>query len=163
MDTFEMVHPIAQAELAMDPPDPLPDRTAHQLLDDLPSSAIDPLIAAAGPDSQLAMLQFRHMGGALARRPPEAGVRATLPGEVCTFALGIVPDETAAAAVRRALMTVEQILALNQVGLYPNFVEEPVDTSEFFDAMTLTSLRQIKAQYDPDDLFKGNHHLPSAV
>jgi hypothetical protein len=39
-------------------------------------------------------------------------------------------------------------------------VEEPADTSEFFDAMTCARLRRIKAQYDPEDLFKGNHHLP---
>jgi FAD/FMN-containing dehydrogenase len=162
MDTFAMVHPIGLAELAMDPPVPLPYLTAHQLLDELPSSAVDALVAAAGPASQLGMLQFRHMGGALARRPPEAGVRATLPGEICMFALGITPDEKAAADVQRALTTVEQILAPNQVGLYPNFVEEPADASEFFDAMTWARLRQIKAEYDPDDLFKGNHHLPPA-
>jgi hypothetical protein len=160
MDTFAMVHPIALAELAMDPPVPLPYLTAHQLLDELPSSAIDSLVAAAGPGSQLGMVQFRHMGGALARRPPEAGVRATLPGEICMFALGVVPDENAAAVVQHALRSVEAILAPNQVGLYPNFVEEPADTSEFFDAMTCARLRRIKAQYDPEDLFKGNHHLP---
>jgi FAD/FMN-containing dehydrogenase len=79
------------------------------------------------------------------------------------FALGIVPDENAAAVVRRALKTVEEILAPNQVGLYPNFVDEPADASEFFDATTWARLRRIKAQYDPDDLFKGSHHVPPAV
>jgi hypothetical protein len=158
-----MVHPIALAELAMDPPVPLPYLTAHQLLDELPGSAIDSLVEAAGQASQLGMLQFRHMGGALARRPRGAGVRATLPGEVCMFALGIVPDETAAAVVQQSLKSVEEILEPNQVGLYPNFVEEPADTSEFFDAITWSRLRRIKAQYDPDDLFKGNHHLPPAA
>jgi hypothetical protein len=147
----------------MEPPNPLPYLTAHQLLDELPSSAIDPLVAAAGRDSQLAMLQFRHMGGALGRRPPEAGARATLPGEICMFALGIVPDETVGTVVQRRLKTVEEILAPNQVGLYPNFVEEPADTGEFFDATTWARLRRIKAQYDPDDLFKGNHHVPPAA
>jgi FAD/FMN-containing dehydrogenase len=163
LDTFAMVQPIALAELAMDPPEPLPYLTAHQLLDELPNSAIDSLVAAAGPGSQLGMLQFRHMGGALARRPPEAGVRDTLPGEVCMFALGIVPDEETAAVVQRALNTIEEILAPNKVGLYPNFVEEPTDASEFFDAMTWARLRQIKSEYDPDDLFKGNHHVPPAA
>jgi FAD/FMN-containing dehydrogenase len=163
MDTFAMVRPIGLAELAMDPPAPLPYLTDHQLLDDLPGSAIDSLVAAGGPESQLLMLQFRHMGGALARRPPEAGARATLPGEICMFALGIVPGENAAAVVQRSLTTVKEILAPNQVGLYPNFAEQPADASEFFDAMTWARLRQIKAHYDPEDLFKGNHHVPPAV
>jgi hypothetical protein len=109
------------------------------------------------------MLQFRHMGGALARRPPEAGARGTLDGEICMFALGIVPHENAATVVQRSLKIVEEILAPNRAGLYPNFVEEPADTSEFFDAKTWARLRRIKAQYDPDDLFKGNHHVPPEV
>jgi hypothetical protein len=162
MDTFAMVHPIALADLAMDPPDPLPYLSAHQLLDELPASAIDSLAAAAGPDSQLGFVQFRHMGGALARRPSEAGARATLPGEICMFALGIAPDENAAAGLQRSLTIVEEIVAPNQVGLYPNFVEDPADASEFFDPATWARLRNIKAQYDPEDLFRGNHHVPPA-
>jgi FAD/FMN-containing dehydrogenase len=65
--------------------------------------------------------------------------------------------------VQSSLKTVEGILAPNKIGLYPNFVEEPADASEFFDAMTWARLRQIKARYDPDDVFKGNHHVPPAV
>jgi FAD/FMN-containing dehydrogenase len=163
MDTFATVHPIALAELAMDPPAPLPYLTGHQLLDDLPGSAIDSLVAEAGLGSGLGMLQFRHMGGALARQPGQAGARATLPGEICMFALGIVPDENAAAVVQRSLESIDEILDPNQVGLYPNFVEEPSDPSEFFDAMTWARLRQIKAEYDPDDVFKANHPVPPAV
>jgi hypothetical protein len=162
MDTFAMVQPIALAELAMDPPDPLPYLSGHQLLDRLSSSAIDSLIATAGPSSQLGMLQFRHMGGALARQSPAAGARATLTGNIATFALGIVPDEDSAAVVQRSLNAVADILSPNEVGLYPNFVEEPADASEFFDAEAWARLRRIKAEYDPDDLFKANHHVPPA-
>src|SRR5436190_18410839 len=94
MDTFGMVKPVALGELATDPPDPLPYLTAHSLIDELPASAINALITAAGPDSQLSILQFLHMGGALARRSPDAGARATLPGNISMLALGILPDES---------------------------------------------------------------------
>jgi hypothetical protein len=144
----------------MDPPHALPYVTAHQLLKELPGSAIDSLVAAAGPDSQLGMLQLRHVGAALARRPPDAGARATVPGEICMFALGIVPDEDAVAVVQRSLKSVVDILAPSQVGVFPSFVEQPADASEFFDPMRWARLRRIKAQYDPDDVFKGNHHVP---
>jgi FAD/FMN-containing dehydrogenase len=162
MDSFAMVQPIALAELAMDPPEALPYLSGHQLLDQLPSSAIDSLIAAAGSSSQLSMLQFRHMGGALARQSPSAGARATLAGNIATFALGIVPDEDSAAVVQRSLNAVADILSPHEVGLYPNFVEEPADASEFFDAETWARLRRIKAEYDREDLFKANHHVPPA-
>ena len=34
-----------------------------------------------------------------------------------------------------------------------------MDASAFFDADTWERLRQVKALYDPQDLFKGNHHI----
>ena len=34
--------------------------------------------------------------------------------------------------------------------------------ARFFDADTWARLRQVKALYDPSDLFKGNHHIPPA-
>ncbi len=49
MDTFAVVPPIALGELAMDPPDPLPFISAHQLLGELPAVGVDDLLAAAGP------------------------------------------------------------------------------------------------------------------
>ena len=50
-------------------------------------------------------------------------------------------------------------------GLYwliANIVEHPADASAFFDPETWARLRQIKALYDPQDIFKGNHHAPPA-
>ena len=164
MDSFAMVPPIALAELAMDPPDPLPFRSGHMLLDDPPATAIDDLVAAAGPGSgsPLALLQLRHMGGALARKGPGAGARATLPGDVSMFALGVVEDEASAAATEATLEELEGALQPYRAGHYPNFVEEPADASAFFDPDTWARLREVKALYDADDLFKGNHHVPPA-
>jgi hypothetical protein len=147
--------------------DPLPLHLTHQLLDELPPDAIDELMAKVGPGSgrgpTVTMLQFRHMGGNLARETPGAGARATLPGEVAMLALGVVMDEASDVAVRSALADVEATLLPHRVGDYPNFVEVPADASTFFDADTWARLRQVKAQYDPADLFKGNHHIPPAV
>jgi FAD/FMN-containing dehydrogenase len=164
MDTFGMVPPIALADMAMDPPDPLPFLSAHQLVGDLPAQAVDDLVAAAGPasGSPLAMVQLRHMGGALARTEPGAGARATLPGTVSLFALGLVEDEASAVAVEESLEAVDGALRRQRVGDYPNFVEEPADASAFFDADAWARLREVKALYDPADMFKGNHHVPPA-
>ena len=166
MDTFAVVPPIALADMAMDPPDPLPFASVHQLLGELPAAGVDDLLAAAGPGSgsgtSLTMVQLRHLGGALARVSPGAGARATLPGEVCMFALGLTVDERSAAVVERSLEAVDGALRPYRVGDYPNFVEEPADASAFFDAGTWARLRDVKALYDPGDLFKGNHHVPPA-
>jgi hypothetical protein len=103
------------------------------------------------------------MGGALAREAPGAGARATLPGEVCMLALGVVPDEPSDAAVRDALADVEAAVLPHRVGEYPNFVEVPAEASSFFEPAVWQRLRDVKFRYDPADLFAGNHHIPPAV
>jgi hypothetical protein len=165
-DTFAMVPPVVLGDLAMDPLDPLPIVSGHELLDELPAGAIDEILAAVGPGSgrgeTLTMLQFRQLGGALAREAPGAGARATLPGEISMFALGVTPDDASAAAVRAAIGDVKAAVAAHRAGHYPNFVEEPADASAFFDAATWGRLREIKSRYDVGDLFAGNHHIPPA-
>ena len=162
MDTFAMHPPIALSELAMDPPDPLPYWTTHSLIDELPVAAIEDVARISGPGSSLTMVQFRHMGGALARPEPGAGARATLPGNVSMFALGVVPDADSEGAVLAELEAVSAAVAPYRAGDYPNFVEEPTDASAFFEADTWNRLRRVKALYDPQDVFKGNHHVPPA-
>jgi hypothetical protein len=102
------------------------------------------------------------MGGALARETPGAGARATLPGEVSLFALGVVMDLAGDTAVRAALADLDSAVRPEAVGHYPNFVEEPADASGFFAPAVWNRLREIKSAYDPDDLFAGNHHIPPA-
>jgi FAD/FMN-containing dehydrogenase len=77
------------------------------------------------------------------------------------FALGAVLDESAREPVHAALGDVETAVRPYQAGYYPNFVEEPADASAFFDAATWARLRAVKAAYDPDDRFRGNHHIPA--
>ena len=165
-DTFAPVPPVVLGDLAMDPLDPLPFRLTHRLLDELPESTIHELMAKLGPESgrgpTVTILQFRHMGGALARELPGAGARATLPGEVCAMALGVVMDEASDVAVREALADFDAIVAPHHAGLYANFVEDPADASVFFEPAVWERLRAVKALYDPADVFAGNHHVPPA-
>jgi FAD/FMN-containing dehydrogenase len=162
IDTYAVQPPVALSELAMDPPDPLPFRSTTALVDELPSTAIEDVAQICGPGSALTLVQFRHMGGALARAEPGAGARATLPGEVAMFGLGVVPDAHAEPAVLAELGALSAAVAPYRVGDYPNFVEDPADASAFFDAATWNRLRRVKALYDPQDVFKGNHHVPPA-
>jgi hypothetical protein len=159
-----MVPPAELGDLAMDPRDPLPFLSGHQLLDDVQEEGIDALVDAVGPDSgaAIAMVQLRHLGGALARESAGAGARATLPGTICAFSLGVAPDPDAARATEATLSSIERALEPYRVGDYPNFVEAPSDASAFFSPETWRRLRAIKRLYDPGDLFKANHPIPPA-
>ena len=161
-DTLATVPPVVLGDLAMDPLDPVPFHLTHHLLDPLPAEAIDELLAKVGPDSGLGptvtMLQLRHIGGALQREAPGAGARATLPGEICMMALGVVLDDQMDAAVRAALADVDDILAPHRAGEYLNFVEAPAgDAGRFFAPAVYERLQDIKGDYDPSGLFVGNH------
>jgi FAD/FMN-containing dehydrogenase len=165
-DTFAMVPPVVLCDLAMDPLDPVPFQSTSALLEELPAKGIDALLAAAGPESgrgpTVSMLQLRQMGGALSRVEPGAGARATLPGDISLFSLGAIFDEPMREAVGAALADVDAAVNQYRVGYYPNFVEEPSDASTFFDSETWARLRAAKADYDPADMFVGNHHIPPA-
>jgi hypothetical protein len=78
------------------------------------------------------------------------------------LSLGVAEDEASAATARTYLESVDRAVLSYRTGDYPNFVMQPADTSRFFDADTWTRLRQVKASYDPSDLFKGNHPIPPA-
>ena len=162
MDTFAVAPPAMLGELAMDPPDPMPYATAHDLLDAVTTETIDELVQAAGPESGIVAFQLRHLGGSLSRPPKGAGARATLPGEIAMFAVGLVMSKESAATLHASLERVGAACAPHHVGHYASFVERPADASAFFDPETWARLREVKALYDPEDVIRGNHHVPPA-
>jgi FAD/FMN-containing dehydrogenase len=163
-DTFASVPPVVLGDLAMDPLDPVPFQSTSALLDELPADGIKALLESAGPESgrgpTVSLLQLRQMGGALSRVTPGAGARATLPGDISLFALGVVLDEPMGQTVHEALRDLDAAVRPYRAGYYANFVEEPADASAFFDPKTWARLRAVKTVYDPDDVFVGNHYIP---
>jgi Berberine and berberine like len=43
-----------------------------------------------------------------------------------------------------------------------NFTERHADPGELFDPATYARLRRVKAEYDPDDVIRGNHAIQPA-
>ncbi len=153
---------FALGDLAMDPVDPLPYLSTTALLDELTPEAIHDLAAELARGSDLALLQLRHGGGALDRVPAGAGARATLPGQVVLYALGVVEDPAMAERVAASLARIDAAIGDHRVGWYPNFVEHPAHTSDFFDEATWAGLQAVKSAYDPDGVFRGNHPVPAS-
>lgn len=160
LDMMGMQSPVALGELAMDPDAPMPGRSTTSLLSGLPAPSVEALVKTAAPGSPLAMVQFRHLGGAAARVPAGAGARGSLPGEIVMYAAGLVLAPEDVERLNAALGATWAIVSPYEVGKYSNFVEAPADASDFWDAETWTRLRRAKALYDPRDVFKGNHHIP---
>ena len=161
IDTFAMLPPVGIAELHMDPRDPMPALSDHACLGELDATAIERLVAAAGPGSGsgLVSVELRHMGGALARAADGAGAAATMPGEFISFAVGIAADEEMAARTEADLARATAALAPYESGRYLNFVERSAAAESFFDPATAARLLDVKRTYDPTHLFQANHEL----
>jgi hypothetical protein len=72
----------------------------------------------------------------------------------------MVEHKADAPPAQRAIDSVRSAVAAYRVGDYPNFVEKPSDARTFFDPETWRRLTAVKSLYDPEDLFRGNHHVP---
>jgi FAD/FMN-containing dehydrogenase len=162
MDTVATVPPTALSEMHMDPPEPVPYVGDDGMLDGLPEKAIDDLVAAAGPGSgsPLLSVELRHLGGAAARREPHHGALAAVEGSILGFWVGMAMDQAGADAVAGHCAAIHEAMAPYAAEhRYLNFAEEDAEPSAFFDAQTLARLREVKAEYDPGDMFRANHPL----
>ena len=166
LDTCAPAPPAALGHLHMDPEDPVPFAASGQLLDALPAAAIDAVVEAAGPGSgsPLLSLELRLLGGALTQATPDAGVIARLDHAVLTFAVGMVMDPEMGAAVNRQMEVVTRALERWDAGVkFANFVDVPLDPRMCYSPETFDRLQQVKARYDPDDLFRANPPIPSVA
>ena len=78
------------------------------------------------------------------------------------LSLGVAEDEASAATARTYLESVERAVLPYRSGGYPNFVDGALRRERVLRPRHLGAPAQVKALYDPSDLFKGNHHIPPA-
>lgn len=163
LDTFAMVPPAGIAELHMDPPDPVPYTGEGQMLGELTPAAVDAFVAAAGPGSgsPLVSAEIRHLGGALRRSSERHGALDTFDASFLTFGIGMVFDDDTYRANRAQLDRLAEAFAPYDTGRqYLNFTEEETDPSRFYRPAAYARLQAVKADVDPDDLFRANHPIP---
>jgi FAD/FMN-containing dehydrogenase len=120
--------------------------------------------ALASTDAQLRAVQLRVLGGAIARIPADATAYAhrTSPIMVNVAAFYAGPDDRP-----RRQQWVDEVVAMldqGETGAYVNFVgDEGLDgVQAAYPAATWERLAAVKAQYDPDNLFRLNQNVPPA-
>ena len=126
LDTITEMPTAGLFALHMDPPGPTPCRGNGMLINDLTPAAIDALVACAGhgSGSPLLSVELRHLGGAVAERPADAGAVGHLEAGFLMFAIGVTPDAATAAKVDAQVQLVEQALLPWAASIhYANFDE----------------------------------------
>jgi hypothetical protein len=162
IDTIAEVAPAAISDLHMDPREPVAADDQHQLINNLPSTAIDELVRVAGPGSESPLLSFelRHLGGALEHRDPVCGPIASAQGAFATFGVGLTPNAQAVEAVRERFAMVRNALQPYDAGYaLPSFTLHSADPSLFFDPATIVRLEAVRRDVDPHDVFSSKGTL----
>jgi FAD/FMN-containing dehydrogenase len=117
-----------------------------ELLEELGDAVIDALVA----DDAAPTIEVRHWGGAMARPAADAG-----PVGGREAALSVILD-AAAPGVAAA------IAPHATGGSFLNFLADPRRTATAYTPADYEALREVKAAYDPDDVFRIGHAIPPA-
>ncbi|WP_327356014.1 FAD-binding oxidoreductase [Streptomyces sp. NBC_01304] len=145
-----------------DPPAPHPYDGDNLLVDAVDAAA---LRALTGPDARGAVVQVKHLGGALAREakvPNAVGHRGAHWLVTVLSALFEVDRGTARAAHGRVLEPLqERKLGRNLNHLFGEFGEEVV--RDAYEPETLRRLAEVKAAYDPANTFRHNYNVRPKV
>ncbi|HET7172307.1 MAG TPA: FAD-binding oxidoreductase [Gaiellales bacterium] len=160
IDTVATIPAPALQRVHMDPEQPVPGRGDGMLLDDLPPSGIDALVAAAGPGSgsPLVSLEVRQLGGALGRPAAGGGALSHVDAEFAVYAVGLAMTPEMGAAAGAHLAELREALAPWLADTtYLNFAEGDVPGERLFGPYAHHRLRAVKAAYDLTDVFRSNH------
>ncbi len=138
-----------------DPTDPMPVWDSSALLTDLPDTALEALLAVAGPgvETPLIMAELRAFGGAITRRPDLDSV-AGRDAPFGLYALGpMVPELVGVVPI--VVQGVVDALKPWSAGVLPNFLGAAHGgvVGRAWDDETLARLLATRTRLDPDGLF----------
>jgi hypothetical protein len=155
LDTMATVPAPALAMVAGDPQDPTPARQMGRLVDRIDDDAIAAYVEVAGPDADvpLIFLEFRHLGGALARSAPEHGALDAVSEPYLLDAIAPLMGPEMAAAIDSTFTRIQERMApwLSERTLL-NFAEQRRGRAGSFDDAGADRLAAVKDAYDPEGL-----------
>jgi hypothetical protein len=160
IDGWDEIPASGLSRIYGDPEEPVPGLTHHSVLGELDSAAADKLIEVGAPDSgsPLLMLGTRHLGGAVASAPADAGALGAVDGEHALLGVGLLMAPDARPGLDAYLDEVMTAMEPWSTGVhYLNFADRPCDGSKGFPEDSYRRLLEIKAAVDPDGLFVAAH------
>jgi hypothetical protein len=152
------------AAISMDPVDPVPAISTADWLDEVADELVDVLArhlferpAEAGPSAVL-FAEVRHAGGAVSAVDSSTAAYGNRDARHVLQIGGIAPVPEVMAAFKAQVAAIRaEISGHTTGGTYINFLEleeKRQRTREAFTAESWTRLRAIKAEVDPEDLFR---------
>ena len=118
------------------------------------------ILAEVGAAERSPIIALRSVGGAVARVPDDATAYPHRKAQVM-FVTTFAGPQPVIDAAGPALDAIWRRLAPHVRGAYANFLTsaEPEDVAAVYPAPTYRRLADVKREYDPDNLFSGNHNV----
>ncbi|MEV6374775.1 FAD-binding oxidoreductase [Micromonospora musae] len=151
-----------------DPPMPIPFHDRSTLLREFTPEAIDTVVRLAGPDTQspLVVLEVRHLGGALDRRPEPGNAIDTRGSAFLLYAVAFGGPDQAEAFNGYLTNLVSALEPWSTGRRFVNFFSAVDATDEGVRAgyrpETYQRLVDVKKAYDPRNVFRPNHNIRPA-
>ncbi|MFC0548172.1 FAD-binding oxidoreductase [Kutzneria chonburiensis] len=136
------------------------------LLSELPTEALDAIRELAGPSAEVPVIvDLRHLGGALSRQPEVPNAVSFRQAKYILRLLSPL-DGLDLDVVRATHDKVYRVVEPWTLGRSLNFTYGERGATEFIESMydkaTFERLRELKAVYDPGNLFRRNHNIAPA-
>lgn len=153
-DTRTMMSVADLGQITAEPTDPGPGQSRSELLTALDDAALDALLR--DPIAPLMGVQVRHLGGALAG--PSSSPHGPLTEQYAVYMFGVPTSADVADSIRAK--QAELTASLPASGRKPiSFLNPTEHLSDALPATSLHRLRQLKEDYDPAGIVRGNFPL----
>jgi FAD/FMN-containing dehydrogenase len=150
---------FADAAAMLPSPPPMVTEMYFGLFREVPDEAIAAVVEAEG----VAGVELRHWGGAMARAEPGAGPIGHRDIPFSIVAAAQAEDRDQADRLKAVADAVAARLRPHATGgSFLNFLGDAERTETAYTPDDYRRLREIKAAYDPDNVFSANHNIPPA-
>ncbi|UFS95550.1 FAD-binding oxidoreductase [Nocardia huaxiensis] len=160
LDTRRELDAAQLGGICMEPTTPTPSRARGELLTEFSPAVSEALLAAAipgGTPAPLAMMQVRHLGGALTRPAADAGSAGAITEPYLLSLLGPVLTREMGAVVEARQQAVLAAVRPYLSGRKPyTYLDVGESASAAFEPAVLERLRAIKKSYDPAGTLRGS-------
>jgi hypothetical protein len=163
-------HPTPLTEwdsISNEPVDPMPARSTGAWLNDLSDETIDRIIEhASSPTGSILKAEIRYAGGAIADVPSDLTAYDHRSSSLLLQCVGVLPTPESAQQFESVWTSLKRDLGTHlSGGVYMNFLEGEeahTETANAFTQETFSQLSELKAKYDPDNLFRYGYNIPVA-
>jgi FAD/FMN-containing dehydrogenase len=167
-DTFGVMPVTAMDAISKDPVEPMGVLQYGGMITDLSAEAIEAFVkvAGTGSGSPLLMVEFRRLGGALARSTRDINLMGNSNAQFSINALGGTATPAMVTKVESHLATLAEVMRPYQTNeVFLNFMEVDPSQARVRAAYTgedLERLVALKTKYDPTNIFRFNRNITSS-